>query len=106
MEYIRLLMRKTRQFIGTAVSVNIFSMKILIECTVFLSPCGDGTAISMSSSKPWINPQGFILGPPALLNRSYRIFCEKIKDFSRTFQGLKSFFRGLLFPSNMKQKPR
>ena len=38
-------MRKTRQFTGTAVSVNIFSMKILIECTVFMSPRG------MSSSK-------------------------------------------------------
>ena len=91
-------MRKTRQFIGTAVSVNILSIKILIECTVFLSPCEDGTAISMSSSKPWINPQGFILGPPALLNRSYRIFGGKNKDFSRTFQGLESFFEDFFFP--------
>ena len=42
-------MRKTRQFTGTAVSVkNIFSMKILIECTVFMSPRG------MSSSKPCV----------------------------------------------------
>ena len=47
-EYIRLLMRKTRQFTGTAVSVNVFSMKILIECTVFMSPRG------MSSSKPCV----------------------------------------------------
>lgn len=51
-EYFRLLMRKTRQFIRTAVSVNIFSMKkLIIEYTVFLSPCGDGKAIFMSSSK-------------------------------------------------------
>ena len=74
-------MRKKRQFNGTAVSVNIFSMKILIECTVFMSPHGDETAISMSSSKPCV---GLALGPSALLNGSYRIFCEKIKGSSTT----------------------
>ena len=29
-------------------------------------------------------------------------FWEKINDFPRTFQGLKSFFQGLLFANNMK----
>ena len=47
-------MREKRQFTGAAVSVNIFGMKILIERTVFMSPCGDGTAISKSSSKPCV----------------------------------------------------
>ena len=47
-------MREKRKFTGTAVSVNIFGMKILIECTVFMSPRGDGAAISMSSSKPCV----------------------------------------------------
>ena len=55
-EYIRFtIMRKKRQFTGTAVSVNIFSMKILIKYTVFMSPRGDGTAISKSSSKPCVD---------------------------------------------------
>ena len=30
------------------------------------------------------------------------VFGKKIKDFSSTFQGLKSFFQGVLFPNNMK----
>ena len=29
-------------------------------------------------------------------------FEEKINDFPRTFQGLKSFFQGLIFANNMK----
>ena len=93
-------MEKKRQFSDTAVSVNIFSMKILIDSTVFMSPRGDRTAISMSSSKPGVG----------LATRIYPWTSLSVEWFihnflgkkSRTFQGLKSFFLGLLFPSNMK----
>ena len=85
-------MRKKRQFTGTAENVNIFSMKILIECTVFMSPRGDGTAISMSSSKPCVG----------LAARIYPWTSCSVEWFIQNFQGLKSFFQGLLFHSNMK----
>ena len=89
-EYIRLLTRKTRKFISTAVSVNIFSMKILIiECTVFLSPCGDGTAISMSSSKPCVGLAPRIYPWTSCSVETFiQNFLGKnqglVKDFSRT----------------------
>ena len=114
-EYFRLLMRKTRQFIGTAVSVNIFSMKkLIIEYTVFLSPCGDGKAIFMSSSKLWVglaprvypwtscSVESFI---QHFLGKNQGLF----KDFSSTkiiFHFFKDFFSPVTGSKNLNKMRR